>query len=102
MTDTVSRFQTEGLDNRLEEVRASVARQAADNRLAQLLQEVMLGLLSLLMTLLKDFRAGKLAPPAASACDAGPAVSVADRLESRGAAGGSAEAAGSGWPGLLG
>jgi hypothetical protein len=27
MADTVSRFQTEGLDNRLEEVRASVAGQ---------------------------------------------------------------------------
>jgi hypothetical protein len=98
MTDAALGYQTEGLDNRLEEVRASVAGQAADSRLARILQEVMLRLLTLLTALLKDFRAGKLASPAPSACEAG----AADAAGCDGVAGGrpmpaSPDRAGAGW-----
>ena len=63
MTDAASPAPT-GLKDRLEEVRASVAGTEAGGRLAETLRDVMLRLLTLLMAMLADFRAGTLASPA--------------------------------------
>jgi hypothetical protein len=51
------------LKSALEELRASVAARGARKGLTGKLQEAILTFLSLLMTLLEDFRAGRLAPP---------------------------------------
>jgi hypothetical protein len=60
--NTASALPTHRLENTLVEMRASVAAQGANGRLAELLQEAVLSLLNVLMTLLADFRAGKLVP----------------------------------------
>ncbi len=64
MIDAAPPLPTDRLKNSLEEVRASVAEQETDNRLAALLQEAVLRLLGMLMAMIEDFRAGKLVPPA--------------------------------------
>jgi hypothetical protein len=70
------------LKDTLEEMRASVA--ARESRgLAGVLQEALLALLSVLMTLLADFRAGKLVPPAPGPADAGAAAGAASASPSR-------------------
>ena len=74
------------LKNTLEEIRASVAGQGNNKGLAGVQQDVVLSLLSLLMALLADFRAGKLVPPAPSPGDVSPAPRAAGPGPSAGAA----------------
>jgi hypothetical protein len=77
MTDAVTDLPTDRLRNTLEEMRASAAA-GADGGLRGLLHEMILGFVSLLMALLADFRAGKLAPVAPIPGDACPAPRAAD------------------------
>jgi hypothetical protein len=76
MTEAAATTHTD-LKDTLEEMRASMAGQEAGAGLAGALQEALLALLSLLMKLLADFRAGKLVPPAPGPGDAGPAPCAA-------------------------
>jgi len=88
MTDAAADPRTD-LKDTLEEMRASVAARSARGGLAGAIQAAILGLFEVLMTLLQDFRAGKLVPPAPSPRDAvaAPCVAGSDR-----AAGGKAPA----------
>jgi hypothetical protein len=80
MTDAAAHPATD-LKDTLEEMRASVAARGSRGGLAGAIEAAMLALFEVLMTLLQDFRAGKLVPPATSPRDAvaAPCVAGSDR-----------------------
>ncbi len=69
------------LKSALEEMRASVAGQGTRKGLAGAVREAILGLLNVLLAMLADFRAGRLAPPAPAAEDAADGSIHATRVE---------------------
>jgi len=73
MTDAAAPATTD-LKDTLEEMRASAAARGARKGLSGAIQKAVLGLLEVLLALLADFRAGRLASPAAAPGDADGAV----------------------------
>jgi hypothetical protein len=98
MADAAPPPPPDRLKDKLEEVRASVAGQEANTGLAGVLQGAILRLVSLLLALVEDFRAGRLAPVApgpSEAREAGARTSGAGSGREAGRRANSA--AGAGW-----